>query len=84
MEQDRLNEDLTMQLGGAILISKYVINEMLKDGGGSLVHISSIQGVSAPNSNIMKGQITTIEYSAIKAGVISIGKWLAKYYGKRD
>ena len=83
LEQDRLNEDLTMQLGGAILISKYVINEMLKDGGGSLVHISSIQGVSAPKFEHYEGtdMHSPIEYSAIKAGVISISKWLAKYYG---
>ena len=83
LEEDNLFEDLTRQLGGAIIISKYVINELLKDNGGSLVHISSIQGVRAPKFEHYEGtnMNSPIEYSAIKAGVIAITKWLAKYYG---
>ena len=82
LEEESLSEDLNSQLGSAIMISKYVINELLNKEGGSIVHISSIQGVSAPkfehyeNTNMH----SPIEYSAIKAGIISITKWLAKYY----
>ena len=83
LEEINLFEDLSKQLGGAIMISKYVINELLKDGSGSLVHISSIQGVRAPKFEHYEGtdMNSPIEYSAIKAGVIAITKWLAKYYG---
>ena len=82
LKEENLSEDLTRQLGGAILISKYIINELIKVEGGSIVHISSIQGVSAPKFEHYEGtdMHSPIEYSAIKAGVISITKWLAKYY----
>jgi len=85
LEEINLIEDLSKQLGGAIMISKYVINELLKHEGGSLVHISSIQGVRAPKFEHYVGtdMNSPIEYSAIKAGVIAITKWLAKYYGRK-
>ena len=85
LEEINLFEDLSKQLGGAIMISKYVINELLKHEGGSLVHISSIQGVRAPKFEHYIGtdMNSPIEYSAIKAGVIAITKWLAKYYGRK-
>ena len=85
LEENNLFEDLSRQLGGAIMISKYVINELLKHEGGSLVHISSIQGVRAPKFEHYDGteMNSPIEYSAIKAGVIAITKWLAKYYGSK-
>lgn len=85
LEENNLFEDLSRQLGGAIMISKYVINELLNHEGGSLVHISSIQGVRAPKFEHYDGteMNSPIEYSAIKAGVIAITKWLAKYYGSK-
>ena len=77
-----INSHLSMQLGSAILISQKILEEFKNQGGGDLVHISSIQGVGAPKFDHYKGteMYSPIEYSAIKAGIISITKWLAKYY----
>ena len=48
--------------------------------------ISSIQGIQAPKfehySNLKMS--SPIEYSAIKSGVISITKYLSKYYKKKN
>jgi len=76
-----LRDNLGMQLGGAILVSQKAIQHFLALGGGSLVHVSSIQGIMAPKFNHYEGTSMTspIEYSAIKAGVIAITRWLAKY-----
>lgn len=76
-----LNEDLTNQLGGTIIFSKYVIEALKKNNGGSLVLISSIQGLSAPKFRHYKGtkMLSPIEYTAIKAGVNSVARYLAKY-----
>ena len=77
-----LNEDLTGQLGGAILFSQQILRHFQANNGGDLVHISSIQGICAPKFEHYQGTSMTspIEYAAIKAGVISITRWLAKYY----
>ena len=80
-----LNQDLSMQLGGAILFSQRILAHFERCGGGDLVHVSSIQGVSAPKFDHYVGTEMTspVEYAAIKAGVISITRWLAKYYANR-
>ena len=77
-----LFQDLAMQLGGAILFSKKILEYFRLHGGGVLVHISSIQGIRAPKFDHYEGteMYSPVEYAAIKAGVISITRWLAKYY----
>ena len=51
-----------------------------------LIHISSIQGISAPKfDHYLNTEMTSpIEYSAIKSGIISITKWLAKYHKNQN
>lgn len=86
LDETNLQTDLHSQLGAAILLSKQVISYFIKAGGGNLLHISSIQGVMAPKFNHYKGTEMTspIEYSAIKAGLISITRWLAKAYRNQN
>jgi len=81
LEQEFLNKDLSLQLGGAIMLSQAVHNLFVAQGGGCLVHVSSIQGVQAPKFEHYHGtgMHSPIEYAAIKAGIISITRWLAKY-----
>ena len=82
LKPENLYQDLTMQLGGAILFSQKILGYFKKQSGGSLVHISSIQGVRAPKFEHYSGTSMTspVEYAAIKAGIIGITKWLAKYH----
>lgn len=86
LEFKNLKEDLSAQLGGAILIAQQFIQLFLKQGNGNLILISSIQGVAAPKFEHYKGtdMISPTEYSAIKSGIISITKYLAKYYKQRN
>ena len=81
LESEALEKDLFNQLGGAILFSQQMIRYFQKQGHGNLVHISSIQGISAPKFEHYEGtdMVSPIEYSAIKAGIISITCYLAKY-----
>ena len=81
LNAEGLNEDLFNQLGGAILFSQRLISYFRKQGHGNLIHISSIQGVFAPKFEHYEGtsMASPIEYSAIKAGIISITRYLAKY-----
>ena len=64
---------------------KNIIN-FCKKKKSKLIHISSIQGVSAPKFEHYKGlkMNSPIAYTAIKSGIIAITKYLAKYYGKNN
>lgn len=81
LESADLRTDLFNQLGGAIIFSQKLIQHFRKQGYGNLIHISSIQGVSSPKFEHYEGTdlISPIEYSAIKAGIIAITRYLAKY-----
>ena len=81
LEEVGLKDDLFHQLGGAILFSQRLVLFFKKQGYGNLIHISSIQGVSAPKFEHYEGtlMVSPIEYSAIKSGIISITRYLAKY-----
>lgn len=81
-----LKDDLFNQLGGAILFSQRLISFFRRQGYGNLVHISSIQGVSAPKFEHYEGtsMVSPIEYSAIKSGIISVTRYLAKYYKNQN
>ncbi len=80
LKEEGLKEDLYSQLGGSILFSQELIAYFKKQGFGNLVLVSSVQGLGAPKFHHYEGtQMTSpIEYTAIKSGVISITKYLAK------
>ncbi len=81
LQPEYLKTDLFNQLGGAILFSQRIIKYFYEVGYGNLVHISSIQGISAPKFEHYDGtdMVSPIEYSAIKSGIISMTRYLAKY-----
>ncbi len=73
-------------MGSTIIISKNIINLFLKQKHGNLILLSSIMGLNSPKFETYKGtnMSSPIEYSAIKSGIISITKYLAKYYSKKN
>ncbi|WPE17744.1 oxidoreductase [Candidatus Thioglobus autotrophicus] len=81
LKPEGLAEDLFGQLGGAILFSQSAVSMFKEQGYGNLIHLSSIQGVSSPKFHHYNGtkMVSPIEYSAIKSGIVSITKYLAKY-----
>ena len=82
VKAEDLSKDLFSQLGGAILFSQQISSHFKNNGGGNLIHISSIQGVTSPKFEHYEGtsMMSPIEYTAIKSAIISITKYLAKYY----
>lgn len=77
--------NLSKHLGGAIFLSTEVCKYFNKNKFGKLINISSIQGVCAPKFDHYDRQpfFSPIDYSAIKAGIISITRYLSKYYKKK-
>jgi len=86
LEEIHLKNDLQNQLGGSIIFSQRIMKYFLKQKKGNLILISSIQGIQAPKFAHYKNLNMTspIEYSAIKSGIISITKYLSKYYKNRN
>ncbi len=86
LEEIHLKNDLQNQLGGSIIFSQRIMKYFLKQKKGNLILISSIQGIQAPKFAHYKNLNMTsqIEYSAIKSGIISITKYLSKYYKNKN
>lgn len=81
---DSLSEDFRQQLGGTIIFSQMTSTVMRLHGEGSIVLLASIQGIRAPKFHHYEGLDMTspAAYSAIKGGVISYSRWLAKYLSR--
>ena len=84
LKRKYLKEDLNNHLGSTIIFSQKIIRFFQKQKYGNLIHLSSIQGIGAPKFEHYEGtnMTTPIEYSAMKAGIINITKYLAKLYKK--
>jgi NAD(P)-dependent dehydrogenase (short-subunit alcohol dehydrogenase family) len=74
-------DNVSMNLGGYFLSSQIFAKFFQKQGYGNIVNISSIYGLIAPRFEIYKNTDITvpIEYSAIKAGLLNLNKYMAKY-----
>jgi len=75
-------ENLGLNLGGYFTTSQQFAKYFQKQGYGNIVNISSIYGVMAPRFEIYDGTVMTmpVEYAAIKAGLINLTKYMAKYF----
>ncbi|MCC7421888.1 MAG: SDR family oxidoreductase [Planctomycetaceae bacterium] len=70
---------------GLFEMCKVFIPDMVRQGGGSIINISSIYGVVSNDPNLYLG--TTMKqpptYNFVKAGMINFTRYLACYYGKQ-
>ena len=85
LKSKSLKENLFNQLGISIIISKLIISYFMKNKiQGKIIFFSSIQGVRAPKFEHYKGlkMSSPVEYSVMKAGLISLTSYLAKLYKK--
>ena len=69
---------------GLMLISREVVKHMRKQGSGSIINISSIQGANGPNFRVYgsTGMSSAVNYTYDKWGMVGLTKWMANYYGK--
>lgn len=69
---------------GLFLINKIFVTQMVKQGYGNIINISSIQGVTGPHFPIYKNTDMTspVNYTYDKWGMVGLTKWMANYYGK--
>lgn len=73
---------LDVNLTGTFLVAREAGKHM-RETGGSLVNVASIYGVVGPDHRIYEGQPfkSFAAYSASKAGVLGLTRWLATWWG---
>lgn len=76
---------LRTNLTGVFLVAREGGKAMLQNGGGSLINVSSIYAVAAPDHRIYEGMPFSSfpAYSAGKAGVHGLTLWLSTYWGRK-
>ncbi|MDD3839425.1 MAG: SDR family oxidoreductase [Clostridia bacterium] len=69
---------------GLFLINQIFVKQMVKQGFGNILNISSIQGVAGPHFPVYKGtdMSSPVDYTYHKWGMLGLTKWMANYYGK--
>jgi 3-oxoacyl-[acyl-carrier protein] reductase len=55
LELEDLQENLKLQLGGAIILSQRMMKHFVSQGHGTFIHLSSIMGVVAPKFENYEG-----------------------------
>lgn len=77
-------KNIDIHLNSYSWISRKVCLVMKKQEGGSLINFGSIYGIVGNDFTIYEGTDLNppMAYSAIKAGIINLGRYLASYFGK--
>jgi len=72
--EEAWDQTLAVNLKGAFLCSKYVLAAMIKQGGGSIIHVASVVGGM--------GCSDRAAYSASKGGMIALARNMAVDYAR--
>lgn len=87
---DVWREVMAVNIDGMFLMAQAVGREMLKAGSGRIVQTASIYGLVGPDSRIYEGSNylggpinTPAVYSASKAAVVGLTRWLATHWGDK-
>ena len=75
----------TGDFSGLFYIWQRFIADMVKQGRGSIINISSIYGVVSNDPNIYEGTdlVQPASYNFVKAGMINFTRYIACYFGKQ-
>jgi len=92
MTEQYWNQGLDAALNGTFLCSQAFSKNMLKNGGGVILNISSDLGVIAPDQRLYRKEgvpenmqnVKPITYSAAKWAIVGMTKYLAVYFAKNN
>ncbi len=76
MKEEQWDQVINTNLKSVFNLSKHVLRPMVKGGGGSIINMSSIVGIT--------GNPGQANYAASKAGIAGFSKSLAKEMGSRN
>lgn len=86
---DAWQQALEVNLTGAFLTSQAVAKSMLGQGGGVIINLSSIYGITGPDQRLYQrdgepAQFKPVYYSVTKAGILGLTRYLATYYAGKN
>jgi NAD(P)-dependent dehydrogenase (short-subunit alcohol dehydrogenase family) len=72
-------------MAGLFSICQLFVPDMVRQGKGSIINVSSIYGVVANDPGIYKGtdMLQAPHYTFVKAGMINFTRYIANYYGAK-
>ena len=82
VEYEEFCENVNLHLGGYFLVSQQFAEFFKTQKFGNIINIASIYGIISPKFEIYENTNMTmpIEYNVIKHSIISMTKYIAKYY----
>jgi NAD(P)-dependent dehydrogenase (short-subunit alcohol dehydrogenase family) len=82
VEYEDFCENVNLHLGGYFLVSQQFAEFFKKQNFGNIINIASIYGIIPPRFEIYENteMTTPIEYNVIKHSIVSMTKYIAKYY----
>lgn len=83
---DNWDKSMTINARGMFITCRAFGNVMAKHGKGSIINISSIYGMVAPDMGVYEGSDfeTEPDYPFIKGGIISFSKYLSSYFANKN
>jgi 2-deoxy-D-gluconate 3-dehydrogenase len=87
------DEAVAVNLTGMVLCAQAAGRQMLQQGGGVIVNISSTYGVVAPDQRLYEGVTspyadtgfnTPVSYAVTKTAVLGLTRYLATYWGRQN
>lgn len=85
--ENALQKTLDVNLKGMVFCCQAIGGHMAKNGGGSIINISSIYGILSPDQRIYEYKkeqfFKPVDYSITKAGVLNLTRYLATYWAKK-
>jgi NAD(P)-dependent dehydrogenase (short-subunit alcohol dehydrogenase family) len=84
-------KDMVVGLTGAFLCTKHFGQIMADSGRGSIINISSVLGLVAPNQALYRQEglpdeqqpVKPVSYSVVKHGIIGLSRYTATYWASR-
>ncbi len=76
MPEEEWDRTLTINLKSVFLVSKYIVPELRKRGGGAIINVASVQGL-ATEANVSA-------YAASKGGILAMTRSMALDYAREQ
>jgi len=75
-------ENVNLHLGGYFLVAQQFALFFRDHGGGNIVNMASIYGVTAPRFEVYENTAMTmpVEYAAIKSAIVHLTRYFAQYF----
>lgn len=81
---EMMRQSIEVNMLGAWRVSKAAVKHMLSAGGGNIVTISSIYGVTVPHQDIYaEGTQKPVDYGMTKSAIQYMTRYIAATYGKQ-